>query len=180
MSKSPFLPDLKLAGALLAFSCVVGAAHYLVRSTVVDSPLPPGIIAAGAETEGGATALDLASIGETLTFDQMRQVVREKADVLILDVRPDYFYNMGHIPGAVNLERGEFGALYPSLKERVANAKRVVVYCSDSGCKDSKAVARLLREAGHKYVSLYPGGWKEWEQQEQNTKILNRKSNKKK
>jgi rhodanese-related sulfurtransferase len=110
--------------------------------------------------------VNIEAIGEIISADELDQLVRQKANILILDARPDWFYeNDGHLPSALNLERAEFDNRYPALADKIAKADKVIVYCSDRDCEDSRKVAQKLRAKNHTNISLYPDGWQEWKRQ---------------
>lgn len=85
--------------------------------------------------------------------------------VLIIDVRPDLFFEDGHIPGAKNLMRDKFEETYPKMSEAMKKAVRVIVYCAGAHCETGEAVTEALRKLGHNNISLYRGGWDEWSAQ---------------
>ena len=101
---------------------------------------------------------------ETLDYAQMKKIV-ESGEAVILDVRPDLFYQLGHIHGALSLPRDECAKAYAANKETLAADKNrlVVVYCAESKCEDAALVTDTLKRLGHTRTAIYIGGWKEWE-----------------
>jgi rhodanese-related sulfurtransferase len=91
--------------------------------------------------------------------------LREESGVLVVDVRPAFFFRLGHIPGAFNLPLKTFDAAVHSfvqvLEEARSSGKKVVIYCADKDCPDSLTTARKLARLGYS-TSVYRGGWKEW------------------
>ncbi len=81
---------------------------------------------------------------------------------LFLDVRSRYDYESGHIRGALNLPDEEFESLYPSLRDRLARAGTLVVYCKSEDCGKSLWSALRLRQQGLQQITIYPEGWNEW------------------
>jgi rhodanese-related sulfurtransferase len=83
----------------------------------------------------------------------------------LVDVRPAWFYNADHIPGAVSLPLKSFEAVYPTKKAdfdaAVSAGKVIVLYCTDEDCPDGRSTARKLAKEGYS-TSIYKGGWKEW------------------
>jgi 3-mercaptopyruvate sulfurtransferase SseA len=153
-----FLNNLKTGALLIAIPGGIGFMlnYFYDTDAQWDSP----------SVSPSSESADAKALGEIVTADEVEQLIRQKANVLILDVRADWFYeNDGHLPGAVNLERGEFAKLYPPLAAQLRKADRVIVYCSDYHCADSKAIAAKLRELKHENISLYSGGWEEWKSQ---------------
>lgn len=95
------------------------------------------------------------------TFFQLQQANK----VLIFDVRPGFYYSLGHVPGAINWPRGRFDqqlAVHEKqLNDAVAMGKPVVLYCTDLACPDALHVADQLSKRGHS-VAVLQGGWEAW------------------
>lgn len=91
--------------------------------------------------------------------------LREESGVLLVDVRPVFFFRLGHIPGAFNLPLKTFDSgvhsFLQDLEEARSSGKKVVIYCADRDCPDSLTTARTLARLGYS-TSVYRGGWKEW------------------
>ena len=100
-----------------------------------------------------------------VTLEELRQLV-EGNTILLLDVRPQLFYDIGHIPSSKSLpnERFEtaFQRLKPSLDQAISAHKKVILYCSGSYCTDSTEVAGKLSQAGYRTIHTFKGGWEEW------------------
>lgn len=92
-----------------------------------------------------------------------REMVEQK-EALILDARPEVFYQLGHVPGAISLPREDFEARYGVLRAELERnkARRIVVYCSDLDCEDSEMVAEGLLKLSYPSVFLFNGGWSAW------------------
>lgn len=88
----------------------------------------------------------------------------EGRDARILDARPEVFYQLGHVPGAISLPREDFQARYGALRAELerTKARAVVVYCSDLDCEDSRMVAEALVRLAYPSVFLFKGGWSAW------------------
>ncbi len=91
--------------------------------------------------------------------------LREEGRVLLVDVRPAFFFKLGHIPGALSLPLKSFDAIFPGIRPQIDAARNagslVVLYCANEQCPDSLTTARKLSELGYSSV-VYRGGWKEW------------------
>lgn len=89
----------------------------------------------------------------------------EEDRALLVDVRPAFFFRLGHIPGASSLPLKNFEAGLQSFRQNLADARAsgrtVVIYCADEDCPDSLTTARKLARLGYS-TSVYRGGWKEW------------------
>ncbi|MBX7157881.1 MAG: rhodanese-like domain-containing protein [Verrucomicrobiae bacterium] len=86
-------------------------------------------------------------------------------NVVILDARDSGFYQMGHVPGALNLARRQFEEGWKRLNLKVSDLaeRKVVVYCSGADCEDSRIVAEKLLGLGVNQVMVFAGGWEMWE-----------------
>jgi rhodanese-related sulfurtransferase len=111
----------------------------------------------------GAPALSEMDLGIDVDKKEMHRISADQS-ALILDARPRTFFELGHIPSAVNLPRDDFKASYQNLQRTLSSYwnKTIVVYCSDSGCPDSRLVGEALRKLGYQDVRLFRGGWDEW------------------
>jgi rhodanese-related sulfurtransferase len=99
----------------------------------------------------------------TIGLDKFRSAVDAKS-TLILDARPSSFFEVGHVPGAINLARDDFAHDYRKLSA-VLDANRdkpIIVYCSGGDCHDSKLVANALLSLGFSDVTVFTGGWDAW------------------
>lgn len=89
----------------------------------------------------------------------------ETGNLLLIDVRPAFYYGLGHIAGAINLPGRQFDDWFPGERGRLESAVKegrpIVLYCMDPQCPDAKLVAGWLAERGLT-VQVYPGGWEEW------------------
>ena len=82
---------------------------------------------------------------------------------LFLDARPEAFYRMSHIPGALPLPEEDFDPAFARLEPRLRGTLDIVVYCSGFGCEASHDVARKLKERGIPAAILHEG-WPAWEE----------------
>jgi rhodanese-related sulfurtransferase len=93
--------------------------------------------------------------------------LRLEGRALMIDVRRAFFYQLGHIDGAINLPLVDFAEVYPTIKPQLdaaaAAGKVIVLYCQGENCPDSHTTAVALAERGHD-VCIYRGGWDEWKE----------------
>ncbi len=92
---------------------------------------------------------------ELLDAEEARQRLEQGA--LFLDARPEAFWEMSHIPGAVPLPEDEFDRYFERLEPRLRSHFLLVVYCSGFGCESSHIVAQKLRDVGIHAAILYDG-----------------------
>lgn len=99
-------------------------------------------------------------------IDQVIQAVKSRT-YLIVDARPALFWELGHIPGAINLPRKEFAnhflKIEPLLREAVGAGRPLLLYCADFHCPDAGALAGELNRRGFDGILLFEAGWAEWE-----------------
>ena len=91
--------------------------------------------------------------------------LHQSGKALVFDSRLPVFYQIGHIPGAINLPKHNCDAAIAKreneIKQALADGKTIVVYCSGMLCPDARAVARHI--SGFVYpASVFSGGWDAW------------------
>lgn len=84
--------------------------------------------------------------------------IRNRDDVVILDVREDWEFAEGHIPGAAWIPLGEL----PNRLSEIPKDKTVVAVCR-SGNRSSQATA-FLQGQGFENVHNMTGGMNSWQQ----------------
>lgn len=82
--------------------------------------------------------------------------LRSRDDVVVLDVREDYEYAEGHIPGAVLVPLGQI----PNRLAEIPKDKTVLVVCR-SGNRSNQAT-QFLRQQGFDNVHNMTGGMIDW------------------
>jgi rhodanese-related sulfurtransferase len=82
---------------------------------------------------------------------------------LFLDARPEAFYKMAHVPGALPLPEDDFERAFKQIEPRLRSHFDLVVYCSGFGCEASHIVAKKLKERGIQAAILHEG-WPAWEE----------------
>ena len=107
-----------------------------------------------AEQGAESAALDLAPEVDVHTVAQ----VKDRDDVYLLDVREQWEYDEGHIPGVTLLPLGEV----PARMSEIPTDKEVIVTCR-SGNRSGQAVD-FLRQNGFDNVHNMQGGIVAWEQ----------------
>jgi rhodanese-related sulfurtransferase len=103
--------------------------------------------------EDRSTPLNLADSVDVHTVAQ----VKDRSDVFLLDVREQWEYDEGHIPGVTLIPMGEI----PSRLEEVPRDKQVIVTCR-SGNRSGQ-VANFLRQNGFDNIHNMSGGIVDWE-----------------
>lgn len=80
-------------------------------------------------------------------------------EVIIIDAREKVFYELGHIPNAINIPLSDFDRYYQSLKENLLTGSKIIVYCARPSCLDSQKMAEKLYSLNHKNVLVYKEGY---------------------
>ncbi len=96
---------------------------------------------------------------ESLPFNldvEIVETLRQRDDVLVLDVREDWEYNGGHIPEAKLVPLGQI----PNRLDEIPRDKTVIAVCR-SGNRSSQAT-NFLRQQGFENVHNMAGGMKAW------------------
>ncbi|HEX6058471.1 MAG TPA: rhodanese-like domain-containing protein [Gemmatimonadaceae bacterium] len=83
--------------------------------------------------------------------------MRRQPDVIFLDVREPYEWNLGHVPGAIHIPRG---TLESNVEPRVPREATVVVYCA-AGNRSALA-ADTMQQMGYSNVVSMSDGWRGW------------------
>ncbi len=93
--------------------------------------------------------------------------LQQSGEVLIFDARPRFFYNLGHIPGAISMPKPDCDAEIvkreAEIKAAIAANKPIVVYCNNLLCPDARTVANHLASFGYP-SSTFGGGWDSWKE----------------
>lgn len=102
----------------------------------------------------------------TITLEEFFQL-HESGKALVIDARPSFVYQFGHIPGAINLpKKGCAEAIAKrdaEFRSAVAAGKTIVVYCTGLSCPDAHTVANHLAACGIP-SSVFHGGWDAWQE----------------
>jgi rhodanese-related sulfurtransferase len=94
-----------------------------------------------------------------ITVDELRRLMHEGTDILILDVRPpDVRATEGIIPGAVAAHPAEIQA----VKDIYSRERETIVYCACPNEASAATAAKHLRRAGFKRIRPLLGGIDAW------------------
>jgi rhodanese-related sulfurtransferase len=81
---------------------------------------------------------------------------------VILDARPSFVYDMGHVKNAISVPVDVIASMSPELIARIKGAPEVVVYCDGPWCGLAGHEVGLLLGKGITNTVVYSGGWEEW------------------
>lgn len=110
-------------------------------------------------------AADVAHFFPRLSYQEVRRFVDEQKGYLI-DARLPVDFALGRIPGAINVPVDASPAERRETMARVPRDASLLVYCQSDRCEYNEYVAALLARDGFGAISLYRGGWVEWDQHE--------------
>lgn len=97
-----------------------------------------------------------------ISVDEMKEMLQDNHDLLLLDVRTPEEFKEGHLPGARNIDF--LSDDFQQKIEELPKDQAVYLYCR-SGNRSAKA-ASLLSEMGFPNTYDVEGGYLEWEKQE--------------
>jgi rhodanese-related sulfurtransferase len=86
------------------------------------------------------------------------ETLRQRDDVVVIDVREDWEYEAGHIPGATLIPLAQI----PGRMSEIPTDKTVIAVCR-SGNRSGQAT-QFLRQQGFDNVHNMQGGMLTWEQ----------------
>jgi rhodanese-related sulfurtransferase len=95
----------------------------------------------------------------SVSVDELDQLLREKDEIAVLDVRETFPYGVGHIRLAVSLPLSQLELRVDALVPR--RTVRMVVYDGDGRWLSDRAAARLV-QLGYENVAVLHGGFEAW------------------
>lgn len=106
-------------------------------------------------------SLPLAPIMEDF---QELQAALARPETILVDARADLFYEMGHLPGAVNLPLEDIdSATLAAWRSELTPEANIIVYCSDSLCPMAAQLAEQMMALGLR-PSIFKPGFDAWEE----------------
>lgn len=91
---------------------------------------------------------------------QFQDLIKEKPDTLVIDLRSDAEFNAGHIRGAINMNRGYVETSLAEKIPKITDDSKIVLYCIGGGIGAMTQV--YLKEYGYKNVLNLSGGLKNY------------------
>jgi rhodanese-related sulfurtransferase len=161
-SRAEVLPrgaGLRLAGAcaaLLAAAALLGAAANVLR------PAPTRLPWIGDWDRHIETQAFRAGIPVVFLMGARERLA--DARTVVFDARGRDLYEAGHLPGALLLPVEEAESRIGAYVHRVLPETPILVYCGGLDCDDALELAVKLRGFGFADVTLYPGGFAEWQE----------------
>lgn len=139
------------------------------RTPAGKMPFPKMIVKYRPEIVTLGKKVDMKKTGQYLTPKAMHQLFEKGEDMVVVDMRNNYEYEVGRFDGAIQPDTVKFYELPDKIKNlKIDKTKKVVTYCT-GGIRCEKATA-LLAEEGFsdvyqleggivKYLEHYPDGY---------------------
>jgi rhodanese-related sulfurtransferase len=148
MNKRAFFTKSIWQAALIV---VLGAVVALLFNALRTSPLP-------LLTAPLTAPEQLISITEAAALHQQGKVV-------FIDARDAWsFEEMGHLPGALNVEPKAVASRAAELVALANSGKKLIAYCDGEGCSLGTYTARHIAALGVPGVRVLHNGWTLWQQ----------------
>lgn len=146
--------------ALSAMQCIGLMGVSLLAGMVYHFATDEGLLAHANATE----AIEKAHVGDLTPKVSKAEVgqLLNTATVLI-DARFASDFNAGHLPNAINVSIDSSDDQRHKVMAGIAKDAKIVVYCQSLGCKFAAEITAKLLEDGFSNVSIFKGGWHEWE-----------------
>lgn len=95
---------------------------------------------------------------------EMRSIIhRNGSEQVVIDARMKADYDANHLPGAINIPVDMTDPGFDRIVASIPNGAHLILYCQSKGCPFAERVARRLLACGYTNLSMFPGGWVEWE-----------------
>jgi len=139
------------------------------RTPAGKMPFPKMIVKYRPEIVTLGKKVNMKKTGQYLKPEQMHEIFEKGEDVVVVDMRNNYEYEVGRFDGAIQPDTVKFYELPEKIKNlKIDKNKKVVTYCT-GGIRCEKATA-LLAEEGFtdvyqleggivKYLEKYPDGY---------------------
>jgi rhodanese-related sulfurtransferase len=99
---------------------------------------------------------------DKISKDELKKLMAEKKDLVIVDARPVPRYEEGHIPGAIVIP----AAVLEKQADKLPKEKdRTLVFYCVGGCSSPIAAVKA-KSLGYSQVKIYTGGMPDWVQTE--------------
>ena len=102
---------------------------------------------------------EMSGIVELITAEELKKLMDEGRDLVVVDTQDGRIYPIKHIKGAINFPWA------PVIREPInlSRTKLLVLYCGCAGEEASKNLAQQLMENwGFKQIKVLDGGFSRW------------------
>lgn len=141
----------------------------LASAFVFNHYSPNGIALTGQwETSKGSIKAisksdNVSATMEIIDIKTIKDIVENKKRIII-DVRNNEIFKLGHIPNAVSFPLEEFDDKFIEMMEIIKKDSPVLVYCESAECPDSHAFADHLIMMQFSDVKIFSGGYAAWKE----------------
>lgn len=104
----------------------------------------------------------LSFTNDTIVDISVVEAVIHDDSILLIDARPQFQYELGHLAGAINIPY-DTKELANLIKQHSLVKKSLIVYCSSSRCNAAEILAKKMHDHGCNKLRIFPGGWEEWQ-----------------
>jgi len=108
-----------------------------------------------------ATQGNEAQSMNTITRDELKNVLESGAPLTLLEALPEKYYRHSHLPGARLFPHDQARELANEL--RTPRDAPIVVYCASATCTNSHKAAQTLTQLGYSNVRVYVEGKADWQ-----------------
>lgn len=95
-----------------------------------------------------------------INIQQVKEKIESGENVFVLEALPEKYYDMGHLPRALNVphDTPDFTLLQLFPDRDV----EIITYCANEPCMNSEILADRLIELGYKNVADFHAGKEGW------------------
>lgn len=95
-----------------------------------------------------------------ITRGELKELLDRGDPVVLVEALPERHFHEAHLPGAINIPHDRVDELAAgALPDKDA---RIVVYCSNTPCRNSSIAATALERLGYRNVRDYEAGKQDW------------------
>jgi len=137
----------------------------ILLAAVAAAPLTYSTTAAAEQAAAAPAKANYYTKLVDIDFVKKYAVIPVRDDVLIIDSRPAARkYDIGHIPGAINIPDTQYDELAPKLLPQ-NKSKLLIFYCEGPECGLSHKGAFKAEKLGYTNIVVYTEGYPEWAKQ---------------
>ena len=97
-----------------------------------------------------------------ISLVEAKNLFFQKAAIMI-DARPNYDYEKGHIKGALSLPWHEVDQRFMEVTKDISVDTPIITYCDGETCELSHHLANFLLDMGFTNVRILVNGWTNWQ-----------------
>jgi rhodanese-related sulfurtransferase len=141
-----------------------GILSVILLAAFAAAPLAYSTTAAAEQTAAAAKEYFYTKLVDH-DFVKKYAVIPARDDVMIIDSRPAARkYDVGHIPGAVNIPDTQFDTLAPKMLP-ADKSMLLIFYCEGPECSLSHKGAFKAEKLGYTNIVVYTNGYPEWKKE---------------